>query len=251
MNKVSTLLLILVIVLAVLVASGVIYFYSETAKLKNEISDQKTRLENLGNQILEKEQTISDLTAKVSEYEGDIDAKVEYLSKYSEYTDDTIGISFYYPKSWGEIIIDDEPTPGEEGIANRLLMLSTGVTDEKPDSYIFLHAATGESSDRGGYWGDAAMYITDLNYINTYCNEKENCTTSTNKNGITVVKYTNPEILHTPGSDPVSYIQYLIFNPNADFHGIMISGVNLEYNMTNIPDIEEGLEEVINTLKFQ
>lgn len=250
MNKLSISLVILVILLSIGLAGALIYYNSQISELTGEVNEQKTRLKNLGAQVLEKENEIEDLTAQTEDVEKQIEERAEYLTKYSEYVDETIGISFFYPKSWGNIIINDEPVPGEEGTANRLLMLGTGVADEKPNSYIFLHAATGKSTDRGGYWGDDAMHITDLDYINSYCNEKENCTTSTNKNGVTVAKYTNPEILHTPESDPVAYIQYFIYNPNTNFHGIIISGVNLEYNMTNIPDIGEGLEEVAHTLKF-
>jgi len=250
MNKLSIILLVLVVLLGIGLAATLIYYNSMVYELNDDNNEQKSRLENLGTQILENEKEIDNLTNQTQDVEKQIEERAEYLTKYSEYVDETIGISFFYPKSWGNIVIDDEQIPGEEGIANRLLMLSTGVIDEKPDSYIFLHAATGTGIGRGGYWGDNAMEITNLDYINSYCNEKENCTTSTNKNGITIAKYNNPEVLHTPGSDPVSYIQYFIYNPNTDLHGIMISGVNLDYNMTNIPDIGEGLEEVADTLKF-
>jgi len=243
MNKVSTLLLILVIILAVLVASGVIYFYSETAKLKNEIADQKTRLENLGNQILEKEQTISDLTAKVSEYEGDIDAKVEYLINFPEYSNETIGLSFNYPKDLGSIIFSEGHETGQEEVAKVTLGFNA-LTEYS----TFLHTVRDVPiGDRGGYWGDQATFIKDLEYINNFCEEKESCTIFTTANGITVAKLTDTTAESEGYSDP-GVDEYHIFHPDSEYFGIVISTHALL--KAGIENEKQIISDLVESLKF-
>jgi len=249
MNKISYVLLFLVIVLAVVLAGGAIYYFSETAKLKNEIADQKTRLENLGSQVLEKEGEIDNLTAQTQDVEAQIEARAEYLTKYNEYIDETIGISFYYPKSWGDIAVHEEPMadPAQSSTSAHTLILKTG-NDET--QYIFLSAVAAKGPDRGGYWGDEALNIDGNDWVNGYCEGKESCTLFTNKNGITIAKIANLEVALNEATNATASMQYYLYNPNNIFHGIVMSTVALENSGAAFEEVPAGLEEIANTLTF-
>lgn len=250
MNKVSVFLLILVIVLSVVLVAGVIYFYSETESLKETIGEQKARLENLGSQIVEKDAEISDLKSVLGEYEAGIEERAEYLSKYEQYIDEKIGVSFYYPKSWGEVTALEEPIADGEGVASRWLALSTRVPGEDPQYYIFLSSAAAEGDGRGGFWGDMAREIDGPDYINNFCQDKENCEVFTNESGITIAKQTNVEVPLNEATNATASVQYYIYNPNTIFHQMIISSANLEHTMTGLSDITGGLNEIANTLEF-
>jgi len=243
MNKLSIILLILVILLAIGLAATLIYYNSQVNDLTDEKNEQKSRLENLGTQVLEKENEIEDLETTVTKYETDIDARVEYLTNFPEYKNETIGLSFNYPKELGPIRYSEGTEGGEEEVAKVTLGF------EKIEDYnTFLHTVKKEPvGDRGGYWGDKAVNIKDQDYINNFCNDKENCTIYTTPNDITVAKLTDTTAESEGYSDP-GVDEYHLFHPDSEYYGIVISTHALM--KAGIENEKQIVSDLVDTIKF-
>ena len=245
MNKLSIILLILVILLGIGLAGALIYYNSMVYELSDDNNEQKSRLENLGTQILEKENEIKDLETEVSEYEDGIDAKVEYLTNFPEYKNDKIDVTFNYPKEWGDITATESDDGHGEGVVANTMINASAVNAGNGN---FMYAVAKEpNSDRGGFWGDDAVQIKDQQYIDTYCIDKENCTVSTNPNGVKYAKHTTT--VDSEGFTKENVDVYYIHNPSSDFHGIMLYSAWLEE--AGVENAKEELAELVNTLAFE
>lgn len=244
MNKTSIILLIFLAVAVVVIIGGIIYYNGQIKSLDNQINEQKMRLQNYGSQVLEQNQTIGEMTATVDEYEK-LKQEQEFKSKYNEYANDKIGIYFAYPKEWGELAAVEKSDGHEEGTAANILV---GVKQDDKTWGFFYAAAMPPKDGRGGWWGDEALKITGQEYIDKFCEGKENCTVFTNKNGVAVAKLTNASA-STEGWSGSGYDIYYIYNPKSEFHGITFYTVTLEEEKL-FDDAKSGLAEVIDNFKF-
>lgn len=244
MNKLSIVLLVLVVLLGIGLAATLIYYNSMVYELNDDNSEQKSRLENLGTQILENENEIENLESTVSEYEEDIDAKVEYLTNFPEYNNDKIGVTFNYPEEWGDITATESDDGHGEGVVANITIRASAIG---ADGDHFMYAvAKGNELGRGGWWGDNAVNIENQQYIDSYCIDKENCTVSTNPNGIKYAKHTTT--VSTEGFSKDNIDVYYIYNPNSEFYGITLYSIQLEE--AGIENAKEKLAELVNTLAF-
>lgn len=154
-------------------------------------------------------------------------------AEWQLYKDNDLKISLSYPKDWGEI---------NKKIESDHVILAVFNND------VFLGADNGKKSlGRGGYWGDAAEFIINQDYVNNFCNDKNNCEIKTNQYGIT---FAREKRLFSDLGDPTprESIFYYLFNPKTEFKGTIISNERLIDN--NIESLESKMDSIIDSIEF-
>ena len=158
------------------------------------------------------------------------------LAEWQLYKNNDLKISFSYPKNWGEI---------NKKIESDHVILALAVFNNA----VFLGADNGKKAlvGRGGYWGDEAEFIINQNYINDFCNDKNNCEIKTNQYGITFAR--EKRLFSDLGyPTPHESIFYYLFNPKTELKGIIISNERLINN--NIESLESKMDSIIDSIEF-
>ena len=98
MNKISIVLLILFILALASIGGGIYYYEGRLGDIRAENLEQKNRLENLGQQILDKNNKITELetettssseeVTRLNEQIEELDKKIEELEKQAEETEE-------------------------------------------------------------------------------------------------------------------------------------------------------------------
>ncbi|MFA5358474.1 MAG: hypothetical protein WC310_01475 [Patescibacteria group bacterium] len=237
---------IIIVVLLGLLISGSIYFYQfETKKLVakyKQIEDLTSDLEwcNGWQKMCEKER--DELKIENEELKiriSNLGLTVVQRLKSAKYIDNEFKISFDYPEYWGPIVKDTSSIPA---------FLTFSGTGSK--NALFLTAINKDTilPARGGFWGDAGVNIDNESYIKNYCNNKENCSVFTNKNGVLIAKHIFIDVSEGEESD-VATAQYYFYNPNSEFNGFVMSYVRIpDWNI--IDGIDKKFEDIVKSVKF-
>lgn len=249
MTKPSITLLILLIVSLVIIAGGIIYYNARVNESGKEITEQQERLGNLGTQTLEQKQTIDDLNAQVtaeSQAEENQDAFSENLQLFEN---NKLNISFLHPKSWGNAVVrentDDSLDPEKAG-AISIAFQPAGAEEA---CCVAFSVSENYMPDHGGTWATLASLVENQEYIDKFCEEKENCAVYTNPNGVKIAKLSQTNTETEGGIADVNVDQYFIYHPDAEFFGLTFCTVCLEKVLgKEMAKIE--ISRLIDSLRF-
>lgn len=166
--------------------------------------------------------------------------------------DATLGLSFSFPTSLGEIRTQDENGFGTEGTksgdgspADCLVQRSFLAGDT-----IFLTSYDTwqcEQLDRGGYWGDQARAFETEEDVKKWCETKDVCEPYVNPNGITIYRAWSKSV--DAWGDTLSNIdEYGIWNPDRTIHGILLS--NQGFVQAGLGRQQDALIAIVDSLSF-
>lgn len=179
------------------------------------------------------------------------------------YTDQTLGISFMYPTTWGAISRDQEEgyfdpqaTPtlvnGQvqyDGVIHYSLFLpELGPSTFQPGPQFLSAYRTGDIPGRDGYWGDRANLFTSQAAVEEWCNTHDTCELFTNAQGVLVAHAFTKEV---SVFDDIKHNvdEYAIFHSGHTFYGIILSDENLS-EVTKVEITDTDLREVVNSIRF-
>ncbi len=160
-------------------------------------------------------------------------------SGFLTYTSEDLALSFQYPAKWENITEDSDH--------GHFILKAGDDTFLSADNYPY------EGPDRGFGWTDLAVLIEGSESIDNFCedpifpqNNVRDCEVLTNANGVTYVK-TLEEMQAEGGLLGIAH-NYYLFNPDADFTGIVISSIWLDEN--NLFNLENTLDRLVKSINF-
>ncbi|MDP2631339.1 MAG: hypothetical protein Q8P30_01050 [Candidatus Uhrbacteria bacterium] len=217
--------ILLTVIITALIIGGGVYLFQ-----KNEIDTLREEVT-----ALKASETTED-----KELPTVIDEPSEVVASGSLiYQGEELGLSFEYPAKWEEITEDTDH--------GHFILKAGDDTFLSADNYPY------EGPDRGFGWTDLAVLIEGSESIDNFCenpifpqNNIRDCEVLTNTNGVTYVK-TLEEMQAEGGLLGIAH-NYYLFNPNADFSGIVISSIWLDEN--NLFNLENTLDRLVKSIKF-
>ena len=182
------------------------------------------------------------------------------------YSDEVLGLSFYFPAAWGTIIVneeegftesaDQEALPVDEngqflfdGIVNRSLSFSQAEKNA-PTVFLVAHNPSVSSLGRGGYWGDQAGQLTSAKGLQQWCQTtlpdyiNSRCTLSENAQGILIGhKHSDEKSFY--GNTTSNIDEYGIYHADHTFSGIILSteAIGSLY--------ADSLQKIVDSLSFK
>ena len=155
------------------------------------------------------------------------------------FSDKNIGIQFVYKQELGDIVSEKSDN------------LQTLLFSKYNDNGLFLTANDGEESiGRGAFWGDEAYSITNQEYINNFCEGKENCTIGVNNHGIKFAKVVDEKYTadlscsiepENNSCKTERAVFYYLYNPDSKYKGIVLSDARLN----NAPELDLNDKEYL------
>jgi len=166
------------------------------------------------------------------------------------YFHDVLKMAFDYPGEWGSVSVREEMGVDQSGSDIIIgLMVSFPDMAKQSGGGLFLHASNPNISvanRRLDYWGSEGVKVSSAYDLMKWCEGKDDCSTFTNSNGVSIVKQKmNPS--GTAGGS--SYLVYYLHNPRGGYNGVALSAERLDVKF-GAAALQKGFDGLIDSIRL-
>jgi len=181
---------------------------------------------------------------------GGAGTSVATAGRKTTYFHDVLKLSFDFPEEWGSVSVREEMGVDQSG-SNIIigLMASFPELAKQSGGGMFLHASNPNvpvADRRLAYWGSESVKVSSAYDLTRWCEDKDDCSTFTNANGVLMAKQKMNPAGAEGGS---SFYVYYLHNPRGGYNGVALSSERLDAKYSAAA-LQKGFDELIDSIRL-